>query len=154
MKMEYNYPKLILERCKELKHIEGQVLEAVLINVVEPEYNVLYLKFTNGWFQVSGEIGSEFISISKIDEDPIIGATSNSSWVGEYEPYNIFINKKVISARHIGEAWNGHGFEISFENMPNQTLLVQSIYTGTEPKDFGDCIRLGIGQYSYEAKKI
>jgi len=41
--MQYDYPKLIRERSKDLQSIEGQVLEKVLVHVVEPEYNALYL---------------------------------------------------------------------------------------------------------------
>jgi len=152
--MDYDYPQLIKERTIDLVEIEGQVLENVLINVVEPEYNVLYLKVSSGWYSACGEIGSEILGFKKLEEPPIEGATSQSSWVGPYKPFNIFIGKKINNTRHIGEAWNGHGFEISFENMADRTLIVQSIYTGTEPEGFDDCLRLGIGQYSYETGNI
>ena len=152
--MDYDYPQLIKERTIDLVEIEGQVLENVLINVVEPEYNVLYLNVSSGWYSACGEIGSEILGFKKLEESPIEGATSQSSWVGPYEPFNIFIGKKIKNTRHIGEAWNGHGFEISFESMADRTLIVQSIYTGTEPEGLGDCLRLGIGQYSYETGNI
>lgn len=61
-----------------------------------------------------------------------------------------FVGLEVTEARQIGEAWNGHGFEISFKGVPDKTLILQSIYTGSEPKEFGDCMRIGVGNYVYQ----
>jgi hypothetical protein len=51
----------------------------------------------------------------------------------------------------IGEAWNGHGFEICFEGLLGKTMLVQSIYAGEKPEGFDDCIRLGTGNYFWQS---
>jgi hypothetical protein len=56
-----------------------------------------------------------------------------------------------VQARSIGSAWNGHGFEFSFEGLPDRTMIVQSIDTGERPADFADCLRFGIGYYFYDA---
>ena len=149
--MDYDYPKLIAERSAALKEIEGQTLEKVLVQVVAPEFNGLYLQLTQGWYVASGEIGSEILGFHKMAEAPIVNRMSDLTWVGPFQPFDIFVGKKVALARHIGEAWNGHGFELSFEALPDKTMIVQSIYTGSQPKEFNDCIRLGIGQYYYDA---
>lgn len=60
-----------------------------------------------------------------------------------------FVGLEVAEVRHIGEAWNGHGFELSFKGVPDKTLILQSIYTGSEPEEFNDCMRIGIGSYLY-----
>lgn len=152
--MKYNYPKLIRERSKDLKNIEGQVLEKILIHVVEPEYNVLYLKFSNGWYEAKGEIGSEILGFHKSNEIPQEDKSHPGSWIGPYRPFDFFIGKTVASTRHIGSAWNGHGYEISFKEIPEKTLIVQSIYTDPKPDAFEDCLRLGIGTYSFNAQSI
>ena len=152
--MQYDYPKLIRERSKDLQSIEGQVLEKVLVHVVEPEYNVLYLKFPDGWYEARGEIGSEILGFHKSSEAPIEDKSLPESWIGPYKQFEVFIGKKVASTRHIGNAWNGHGFEISFEDIPDKTLIVQSIYTAPKPADLEDCLRLGIGNYSYTTEDI
>jgi hypothetical protein len=152
--MQYDYPKLIQERAKDLQCIEGQILEKVLVHVVEPEYNILYLKFGDGWYQARGEIGAEILGFHKSTEAPIEDASRGESWVGPYPPYEIFIGRTVAATRHIGEAWNGHGFEISFKENPKLTIIVQSIYTSPKPPGFEDCIRLGIGSYSYTTEDI
>jgi len=76
------------------------------------------------------------------------------SWVGTYEPFEVFIGMTVTSTRHTDTAWNGHGFEISFKEKPEKTLIVQSSYTGPKPDGFEDCLRFGIGNYSYGTEGI
>ena len=152
--MSYNYPKLIEQKTKALKDIEGQKLEKVLVHVVEPEYNVLYLKFPIGWYSAQGEIGSEILGFCKSAEIPVEDNSNEGSYISSYKPFEIFIGKIVDSTRHIGNAWNGHGFEISFKELLDKTLIVQSIYSGQKPEGFEDCLRLGIGVYSYSTDII
>jgi hypothetical protein len=150
--MEYDYPKLIRKRSRDLQSIEGQVLEKVLVHVVEPEYIALSLKFPDGWYTIKGEIGSEILGFHKSSGTLTEYRSWPMSWLGPYQPFEVFIGKKVASTRHIGNAWNGHGFEISFEEVPEKTLIVQSIYTAPKPSGFDDCLRLGIGNYSYSTE--
>ena len=65
-----------------------------------------------------------------------------------------FVGFEVVEVRPIGEAWNGHGFEISFKGVPDKTLILQSIYTGSEPKGFDDCMRIGVGNYVYQVPAL
>ena len=147
-----DYPKLIAERSADLGLIEGQTLEKVLVNIVSHEFNVLYLKFDSNWYAMAGEIGGEFISFRKLKaENSPQEEISENSGTFEYPPFDRFVEQKLAAVRHIGEAWNGHGFEFSFSSLPSETLIVQSIYTGSESQDFFDCIKLGIGQYNYDA---
>jgi len=65
-----------------------------------------------------------------------------------FRPFDLFSGRRVTQARMIGEAWNGHGFEFSFEGLPNRTMIVQSICTGADrEQELHDCLRLGVGYY-------
>ncbi|MBQ4835695.1 hypothetical protein [Pseudoalteromonas luteoviolacea] len=65
-----------------------------------------------------------------------------------------FIGFEVVEVRQIGEVWNGHGFELSCKDVPDKTLIGQSIFTGSEPEDFDDCMRIGVGNYIYHAPEL
>ena len=56
-------------------------------------------------------------------------------------------------ARAIGEAWNGHGIEISFSGILDRTLIIQSIESGDMPAEFADCLRVGVVQYTYSHER-
>lgn len=147
-----DYPKLVAERSIDLELIDGQTLKQVLVNIVSHEFNVLYLKFASNWYAVAGEIGGEFISFRRLEaENSPKEEISANSGTFKYPPFDRFVGQKLAAVRHIGEAWNGHGFEFSFASLPSETLIVQSIYIGSESQNFFDCIRLGIGQYTYDA---
>ena len=143
---DYDYEAIIRERCADLELLIGKTLQDALVNVVEPEINVVYLKTEESWFSIHGEIGSEILGIHKIDSD-VQEKIEGIFMIGHLSILDQFIGLKIARARHIGEAWNGHGFEFSFKELPDKTLIVQSIYTGTETKDFYDCMRIGVGTY-------
>jgi hypothetical protein len=143
---DYDYEAIIRERCADLELLMGKTLQDALVNVVEPEINVVYLKTEESWFEIHGEIGSEILGIHKIavevHEKEEIGLRT-----GHIPLLDQFIGLTIVRARQTGEAWNGHGFEFSFKELPDKTLIVQSIYTGTEPEGFYDCLRIGVGTY-------
>ncbi|MDA9981973.1 hypothetical protein N9H39_04415 [Gammaproteobacteria bacterium] len=150
--MEYQYEKYIKESCKLLPELEGAVVSQILVNIVDPEFNVVFLDTDKGVFSLQGEMGAEYLGIRKLDLMP--EQTDDEGYiVCPYEAFEYFVGKKVIRVHQIGEAWNGHGFELCFENEPEKTIIVQSIYTGDKPKEFEDCLRLGIGNYQFEYKK-
>jgi len=150
--MEYRYQEYIKESCKLLPDLEGAIVLQVLVNVVDPEFNVVYLKTDKGVYSIQGEMGSEYLGIRKLEEMPEI--TNDEGYIiSSFKPFTIFEGKKIKQAHQVGEAWNGHGFELCFENEPNKTMIVQSIYSGDKPEEFDDCLRLGIGSYYYEYKK-
>ncbi|MFT6422929.1 MAG: hypothetical protein ACJA2K_001666 [Thalassolituus sp.] len=53
--MTENYEQYIEESCKLLNELEGAHLEQVLINTVQDEFNVVYLKTSQGFFCLQGE---------------------------------------------------------------------------------------------------
>ncbi|MDP2596396.1 hypothetical protein [Alteromonas stellipolaris] len=145
--MNYNYAEDIAEATKLIEALEGSVLTKVLINVVEPEFNVVFLDTSNGVFAVQGESGGEYLGIRHIKDMPSL-VSEQGYIICEYPPYNAFLNHTICQIRQIGTAWNGHGLELSFQGITDQTMIIQSIYSGDKPKDLEDCLRLGIGQYS------
>ena len=154
--MSHDYPKLIADTTADLPKVKGQVLKRVLLNIVGHEFNVLYLQFTSGWFRALGINGSETLGFYKFEGEPVEGPTDETG-IGQictFPPFEIFTGKEVAEVRQTGEAWNGHGFEFTFTNLFDKTLIVQSIYTGNEPKDYIDCIKLGIGTYFYNGTEF
>ena len=97
-------------------------------------------------------MGSEYLGVRKLEIMPEQTYDEVYS-ICPYEPFECFVGKKIIQAHQIGEAWNGHGFELCFEKVPDRTMIVQSIYTGDKPDDFEDCLRLGVAIYQFEYKK-
>ncbi|WP_420644849.1 hypothetical protein [Candidatus Leptofilum sp.] len=143
---DYDYETIIKERCADLELVMGKVLQDAMVNVVDPEINVVYLKTEESWFEIHGEFGSEILGIHKIASE-VLEKEEIGLRTSHIPRLDQFIGLTIARARQIGEAWNGHGFEFSFKELADKTLIVQSIYTGTEPKDFYDCLRIGVGDY-------
>lgn len=150
----YNYPELILKKTADLLKIVGLTLEKTLINYVADEFNVLYLKADGRWFAAQPEIGGEILGFHELGTSPTEGPTSDGSGIVNCAMFERFIGARVTAVRQMGEAWNGHGFELSFYGIVDHTLLVQSIHTGSEPEDYSDCLRLGVGSYVHVANTI
>jgi hypothetical protein len=149
----YNYPKLIEESSALMPVLVGKTLiSSVLINVVEPEFNVVYLNLDNEYFSIQGEIGGEYLGIHRLTELPEI-TDQDGYIISAYEPYDIFIGRKVLQIRQVGEAWNGHGYELSFEGIPNTTMIIQSMDVKGCPDDLVDCLRIGFGNYQLTYEK-
>ena len=147
--MEYEYKKYIKESCKLLPELEGAMVSEILVNIVDPEFNAVFLKTDKGVFSLHGEMGSEYLGVRKLELMP--EQTDDKGYrICPYETFECFVGKKIIQAHQIGEAWKGHGIELCFEKMPNKTMIVQSIYTGDKPEEFEDCLRLGVGNYQFE----
>lgn len=145
------YKNIVKIAKSKLSEITGKVLVDFLVDVVEPEFNVAYLIFTDSVYAVNGAMGSEVITINKTDYKHL---NIENRDLRIFKPYLIFHNKKIIQVRSIGTEWNGHGFEISFEGIYDKSMIIQSIYAGDKPKEFEDCIRLGIGQYFYSSDSL
>ena len=149
--MSENYEQYIDEACKLLKELEGAFLEQVLINTVQDEFNVVYLKTSKDVFCLQGEIGGEYLGVRKLAEMPEI--TSDDGYeITKYSPFEQFEGHEIVQTRQLGTAWNGHGFEINFKELHTKSMLVQSIYCGSAPKELDDCLRLGVGIYKNENK--
>jgi len=150
--MEYNYEAYIKKSNTLLSELEGALLKTVLINVIDPEFNVVYLETNKGIFALQGEIGGEYLGVNRLSELPEI-TEQDGYIVCKYPPFNIFEGSTISQARQIGSAWHGHGYEFSFEDVFTKTMIVQSIYCGSKPNDLEDCLRLGVGCYENEWKK-
>jgi hypothetical protein len=139
----YDYTAIIREHCKALPEVVGKVLTKALVQVVEPEFNAFYLVLADSTYAISGRIGAEVIGIQRMDMSPIQGENSFITVTKPFKIFDLFLGRRITQARMIGEAWNGHGFEFSFEGLPNRTMIVQSIYAGTEnEQELHDCLRL------------
>jgi hypothetical protein len=144
----FEYKYIIEQEKRKIVNIEGKTLKDFFVDIVEPEFNIAYLIFTDSVYSVKGTMGSEVISINQINYSDIDFVNRQ---IIRFIPFSIFCNKKIIQVRSIGEEFNGHGFEISFEGVLDKGMIIQSIYTGDKPIDFNDCIRLGISQYYYSS---
>jgi len=147
--MTYDYIKILAEHTIELASIKGHIIKNATANIVGGEINIVFLLINDTWYSIHGLIGSEIIGIKRTDNDLKSMHDLRDNTHCNLPVLNQFIGLKIIQSRQIGEAWNGHGFEFSFEGVPEKTLLIQSIYTGSEPKDFNDCLRVGVGNYTY-----
>jgi hypothetical protein len=148
--MTYDYETLIKKNCQDLKNIKNKILEECIIQLVSHEINIVYLRINKKWYAIHGEIGSEIIGFHKIDEKVQEKKLSEITWNVNLSTVDDFLGHEIVQVRQVGEAWNGHGFEFSFKDIPDKTIIVQSIYTGSEPKDFADCIRVGVCNYHYQ----
>jgi hypothetical protein len=149
---DYDYDRLERAAAADVKALEGCFLREVLVHIVEPEFNVVFLVTDDGVWEVSGRVGSEVLGISRAPEHVERYSTEHAS-VNGYGPYEQFQGRRIVQARTIGEAWNGHGFEFTFEGLPHRSMLIQSIYSSPKPPDLEDCLRLGIGVYASSTKE-
>lgn len=152
--MEYDHEKIISDGSSDLQFIRGQRLDAALANIVADEINAVHLLFDSVWYSAHGLIGSEVMGFKRRNEQFCEEATNEGSCVCKLPVLEQFVGLEVVETRQIGEAWNGHGFEFSFLGLPEKTLILQSIYTGSEPRDFGDCMRIGVGNYVYQVPAL
>ncbi|MCG7549253.1 hypothetical protein [Pseudoalteromonas sp. Of7M-16] len=152
--MEYDYKKIIKEGSSDLGSIKGLRLDSALANVVADEINVVHLLFDGVWYSVHGLVGSEVMGFKRSLEQFQEESSNEGRCVCRLPMLEQFIGFEVVEVRQIGEAWNGHGFELSFKDVPDKTLILQSIYTGSEPEDFNDCMRIGVGNYVYKVPEL
>jgi hypothetical protein len=150
--MPYNYPELIKESSKLIPDLIDRTLENVLINVVNPEFNVVYLVFSDATYSIHGEIGGEYLGIHKLSE-PIEVMEKDGYIITEFEPFKIFVGHKIAQIRQMGVAWNGHGYEVSFYGIPEKTMIIQSMDVEGRPEELVDCLRLGVGFYHLTYQK-
>ena len=144
----YDYASMTAEAASKIAQLEGRVLLRFLVQIVPPEFNVAYLGLDVGVWCIQGRIGGEILQIIPVEEIPV--EKQEGVLVKSFEPFSIFLNRRIVQARSIGSAWNGHGFEFSFEGLLDRTMIVESIYTGEKAPGFEDCLRLGLGYYFHD----
>ncbi|WP_139045639.1 hypothetical protein [Vibrio cidicii] len=142
----YDYEKDVKQACSLLNELEGALVISILVNVVEPEFNVVYLNTDKGVYALHGEVGGEYLGVRRLNELPDM--TEQEGYIiCKYPPFSMFEGRTISQARQVGSAWNGHGFEFTFDGVFSKSMLVQSIYCGTKPDELADCLRLGVGHY-------
>lgn len=144
--MSYDYAADIAHYSQLMPELPGKILREVFVNVSAPEFKAVYLCTDNGVYVIRGEIGSEILGIHKVHQAP---ETQGGSTIQKFPPFDCFLGKQVTQVRMIGEAWNGHGFELSFSELQGKTILIQSIYAGEKPAEYHNCLRPGIGTYHW-----
>src|SRR5881394_698150 len=138
-----DYPAIIQQDCAALPETVGKLLTRTLVQVVEPEFNVFFMILEDSTYAISGRVGGEVLGIRRLDLPPTEGQEARMTVTKPFRPFDLFSRRRVTQARMIGEAWNGHGFEFSFEGLPNRTMIVQSICTGADRgQELHDCLRL------------
>lgn len=145
----YDYESMVAEAAASLGLFEGRVLRQFLTQIIEPEFNVAYLVLDEGAFAIQGCIGGEVLEIVPVAVAPLEGVEENAV-VKPFPPFSVFLGRRIIQARSVGSAWNGHGFEFSFEGLIDRTLIIQSIYAGDKPLHYEDCLRFGVGHYFFD----
>ena len=143
----YDYLALVKTAGSALREIEGRVLREVFVQVLGGEYNQAWLVFEDCLYVVTGCVGSEVLGI-RPDDELRASRLWGESQPNRFAPFDQFAGRTLVQARMIGEAWNGHGFEFTFEGLPTKSMLFQSIYSSPKPDDRDDCMRLGVGHYS------
>ena len=131
-----------------IRGLEGRRLLEVVLQVVEPEINMVFLRFEDALYSVKPWRGGELMQVAVWDEDLPTGLGPRA-WYQSFDEARPFHGCSVKQARAIGGVWNGHGIEISFSGALDRTLIIQSIASGDMPKGFVDCLRVGIGNYTY-----
>ena len=146
---QYDYKTLEEQFRNSVGQLEGKVLDQVLLQIVEPEINLVALLFEDAAFCLQGAIGGEVLRLVN-GEPPTIDESSSFIRYIPFAPAKKFLGSSISQVRTIGSAWNGHGVEISFESHPAHTLVVQSIHSSPVPVDFSDCLRISVVEYIYE----
>ncbi|MCF6314639.1 MAG: hypothetical protein L3J39_19480 [Verrucomicrobiales bacterium] len=143
----HDYPKIIARSNPCIESLCNALLQEIVVQVVDPEFNALFLKTDKGVFAIQGTIGSEIVEIVESQNEFPAITTGEGSFISRHLPFERFIGHQIESIREIGEAWNGHGYEISFSNIFDSTMIVQSIYSPPKPDGLEDCLRLGVASY-------
>lgn len=92
--------KAIIKIAKQkVLELEGKVLVDFQVHIVEPEFNIAYLIFTDSVYTVNGALTSEVLTITQIDDEKL---NVMEGQLTMFKPYSVFLNKKIIQVRSIG----------------------------------------------------
>ena len=138
------------ERFREdLKALIDRELATVRIHIVFPEINIVYFGFSDGIVSIQGDIGGEVLRIVAVDAMPN-KAKDEFSVTRDWVEAALFTRRKIVQARVIGEAWNGHGLELGFEGLATQTLIISSVECQENDSRVADALRIGRCTYTME----
>ena len=140
----YDY-KTIEENLKQsLPTLDGRVVRSIKAQLVGTEVNQLIIDTDKGCIAIIPHIGGEVLLLSECD----MPETSKNLQL--IDVLVEFRDQKIVQARSLGGAWNGHGIEIGFEGMPTQTMLVSSVECSENNTETRDALRIGRGLYEIE----
>ncbi|MCD8213334.1 MAG: hypothetical protein LUC34_04725 [Campylobacter sp.] len=125
--------------------LSGKILRKVLAQAVADEINQIYILADESWFVISPLIGGEILGIFDCDEP-----CEREFELKKLPVLSCFEGLKIHAVDELGKAWAGFGYEISFEDIFDKTLIVGSIYGGNKPSEFEDCLRVGVASYVYK----
>ena len=140
----YDYKSLEENLKQKLPILEGRVVNSIKAQLAGIEINQLILDTDKGCIAIIPHIGGEVLVLSECD------MPEASQELQLIEVLGKFRKKRIVQARMIGEAWNGHGIEIGFEKMPTQTILVSSVECSENNTEVSDALRIGMGSYEIE----
>ena len=128
----------------------GRQLLYCRIQVISPQINVVYLGFNDAAFAIQGDIGGEVLKVVPISSAPeaAVFDVDSGTAVREYQGATLFLGRRVAQARVVGETWNGHGVELAFEGLPDQTLVISSVEAEENNTGLHDALRIGTLKYT------
>lgn len=128
-----------------LENLHGKELESSFIHAVSDEINQVFLQIGGEWFVVVGKKGSESVKFAP-SADPITLDLElrRMPMIAQFE------GLKIAAIENMGDEWAGSGFQISFDEIYDKGLIIQSIYSGAKPENFDDCLRVGVANYIYK----
>ena len=134
--------------ARSIRALNGRRLREVVLQIIEPEINLVFLRFEDALYALYPWRGGELLRFVAWDKE-IPTELGPGAWYQPFDHAAVFHGCSVKQVRAIGGAFNGHGIEISFADALEQTLIIQSIESGDVPRGFGDCLRVGIADYTY-----
>lgn len=122
-----------------------KILESSFVDIVGNEINQIFLQIGGEWFVIMPKKGGEIVDFCPSD-DPITLdlELTRLPIITQFEGLSIATIEKM------GNEWEGSGFQISFNELFDKGLIIQSIYSGTKPDGFDDCLRIGVANYIYK----
>ncbi|MGH1600675.1 hypothetical protein [Campylobacter majalis] len=128
-----------------LANLHGKKLESSFIHTVGDEINQVFLQIGGEWFVVVGKKGGESVEfIPSADPITLDLELRRMPMITQFEGLEI----SAIEA--MGKELEGSGFQINFSEFYDKGLIIQSIYSGTKPENFDDCLRVGVANYIFK----
>ena len=140
----YDYKSLEERFRLKLSSLEGRVVNSIKAQLVQTDINQLFLDTDNGYIAIIPSIGGEVLDLAECDKP------KSSNELQLFDVLRNFWGQRIVQARMIGEAWNGHGVEIGFDGMPTQTILISSVECSENNIEISDALRIGMGSYEIE----
>lgn len=125
-----------------MKHLVGKILETSFINVVSDRINRVFLQIDGAWYVICGKKGSEILSFNPCDDPITLGIELRRMvMISQFEGLKIAFVEQIGLKRC--------GYQIGFDKIYDQGLVIQSIYD-EKPSEFDGYLRVGVVNYIYK----